>query len=48
MDDVRIDELIALYRSRMLDFEVFATGVRKWFQGNSDLLERGGGSFSKI
>ena len=41
MDDVRIGQLVALYKSKALDFEVFATGVRKWFQGNLVLAELG-------
>lgn len=41
MDEARIDQLVALYASKRLDFEVFATGVRKWFQGNPVLTAAG-------
>lgn len=41
MSPDRMAELVALYRAKENDFEIFAHGVRKWFLGNRVLQTEG-------
>lgn len=41
MTPERMQELVDLYKSKRNDFEVFASGIRKWFLGHEDLTNKG-------